>query len=395
VTHRLKGTLWLIAVVLLGRMALAEDRVEPLSMSAEDYRRLAPTDQRALLVGAFERRLEHSKNLYCEVQETPKCFEYDSGTIGKLRRSDAGPQFRHWRLDGSYRMDIDWPVSAGSNEMSSRVSTAFYAKDGVRRSAVSYVASDKEGGKTRRLKSGRIDNSHDASIESSEYLYWMAGNHPHKEDFLFYYLLDHQADFDIKVPIDGNKVQLTVPFQPWWAKTPGGKRVLILDPRKGFLPVRGDSRWDAPPSKGHDNWRVEQFLVQESQLVGDVWMPTKLVVRIAGAPAPNNIDVYEIVVSRMEHGTVKPADLAVPFTEGMTIVDAIKGRAYVADAHGNPEKPIPTVRDGASSRDWMQEESVASQARTRTIVVATTVGLLVVCVGSFVVRRARKNVAGS
>ena len=57
-------------------------------------------------------------------------------------------------------------------------------------------------------------------------------------------------------------MQLTVPWQPSWAKKPEGKRVYVLDPEKAFLPIRCESRCDEPAKGGRKPmWRIERFEV--------------------------------------------------------------------------------------------------------------------------------------
>ena len=170
----------------------------------------------------------------------------------------------------------------------------------------------------------------------------------------------HQDQFEIKAPIAGGKVQLTVPWQPSWATKPGGKRVYVLDPRKAFLPIRCDSRWDEAAKRGgKPQWRIERFEVQESRLVGDVWLPTKLTNEVAVAPStvPDSISVCELKVLRIERGAVKPGDLFIPFTAGMQIRDGIEGVTYDVDAQGNAVAPKVDLewviaRNHALSSGW-------------------------------------------
>ena len=180
---------------------------------------------------------------------------------------------------------------------------------------------------------------------SDRYIYWFdrkdSRPNPILGEYLFPYLIRHQDQFDIKSQIAGGKVQLTVPWQPEWTAKPGGKRKYILDPEKGFLPVRCDSRWDdATPVRGKPQWRIEKLAVEESRLVDDVWMPTRLTDETAASTVPDLIDVCDMKVSRIEFGAVKPADLFVRFTGGMEIQDTIEGVTYVTDAAGNAVAPV-------------------------------------------------------
>jgi hypothetical protein len=315
----------------------------PVSMSAEEFGRLSTEEQRQLLTRVFERRLEHSKNLYYEMEQRFTTHENSDGQPGKLlERSTVNRlQYRHWRLGGSFRMDYDALENPNAREVSTHYSCGVNAEEGVGRNTT--VCKD-----GKQPPSGQVQYPFDPT-DNNIYVHWLDGNHsidllngsPHREDYLFRDILMHKDAFEIETPVEGGMVQLTIPYQPGWAEKPGGKRVFLLDPQKGFLPVRGDSRWREAPRNGDQvQWRVERFVVEDSRLVGDVWMPFKLTEQTLASPVPEMIAVVAIKVSRMECGTVKRADLAVRFTEGMKVVDVIEGVSYVADAQGNPAGPV-------------------------------------------------------
>jgi hypothetical protein len=116
-----------------------------------------------------------------------------------------------------------------------------------------------------------------------------------------------------------------------------------LDPQKGFLPVRGKARCERKQG-GQTMWRVDEFTVEESQLVGDVWMPTKLMWIIETLNVGNHLcNVHHISVSQIEAGKVRDEDLEVPFEPGMKIVDAIQGTAYIVGQNGERTHVEPLV----------------------------------------------------
>ena len=92
-----------------------------------------------------------------------------------------------------------------------------------------------------------------------------------------------------------------------------------LDPQKGFLPhslrfaIRRCLKTNEKPL-----WRVEEIRAwTQSRLVGDVWMPTRIVQSTTIVLlVPNVIEVCRISVSRIKLARVKPADLFVPFHQG-------------------------------------------------------------------------------
>jgi hypothetical protein len=238
---------------------------------------------------------------------------------------------------------------------------------------------------------GRIDTLHDEIVESDRYAYWLDGEFAHKEDFLFRYLLDHRKEWNIEAPVDGDTVQLTVPWQPWFSDKPLGKRTFVLDRQKGFLPIKGHSRWDRTLGNGKPSWRVEDFVVQDSRLVSDVWMPTKLREEVWASSVPDRIVVEEIEATDIKIGAVTPEDLHVPFTEGMQIVDAIKGVSYVADARGDPAGRIEPVFGAQPPEPPQQGRSVI----WRYGVALVSLGLLVTVAAWLVLRQRRRRSAES
>ncbi len=91
------------------RMALAELPQEnnqtnrPVTMSAEEFGRLPAAEQRALLARAFQRRLEHKKNLHYESDEVMKRYTNRNGKPGEPVEGSAHWRFRLWLLGDSFR----------------------------------------------------------------------------------------------------------------------------------------------------------------------------------------------------------------------------------------------------------------------------------------------------
>ncbi len=315
------------------------EKLRTVSMSAEAFGRLSAAEQRALLVRIYRRRLEQSQNLFYEVDVTWRYYEDDHGHPGKPRKLSASDrhQYRHWLLGDSFRTDHDGFANIGDAEPSRCSSYAQNAVEGVAR----LTGIDKTG---KTPPSGEIQYPNLSDDGGDDYIYWFdhRGRKPssYLGEYLFPYLIGHQDQFEIKAPIADGKVQLTVPWQPLWAEKPGGKRVYVLDPQKGFLPIRCDSRWDdVTLRRGEPLWRVERLAVQESRLVGDVWLPTKLTNEVATPSIHKLHTVCELKVLRIEPAVVKLDDFFLPFTAGMQVRDTIEGVTYVADAQGNAVNP--------------------------------------------------------
>lgn len=324
----------LIAKAVQEAAPARSELVPPSSMSAEEFARLSAADQRALLVRAFEWQVGHLNNVYFEVDALYSWYENRNGEIGAVKQDPPSrhTRYRHWRLGDSFREDSETFDDATSTNVSFRSSLGNNAEEGVAR----YVHFSLKG---ERPPQGQVQypispNDHDP------YIHWLSHSPEPKTtmprvEYLFPYLLEHQSEYEIAAPVDGDFVRLSFPWKTDWAEQPGGQRVYLLDPKKGFLPVRCDSRYDDPPTDPRRMWRIEQFLVEESRLVDDVWTPVRLTEAVAGSPAPDQFAVFRITVSRMESGTVKLPDLFIPFPEGTRVQDVLEGATYVVDAEGN------------------------------------------------------------
>ena len=351
-------------------------------MSVDEFRQLSAAEQRALLAALFQRRLELAKNIHVASTSSCDLHKYLDGQIGEKVTSTYFDRFRLWRLNNSYRMDSETYKDRGAPDPAQTVSSAFYADEGFGRYTV----------RQHHMKAGvgRIDTAHDPIVESNRYAYWLDGDFPHKEFYLFRYLLDHREEWGVEAAAEGDAVTLTVPWQPWFSDKPLGERRFLLDPQKGFLPVQGHSRWDRTLGNGKPSWRVEDFVVEESQLVGDVWMPTKLREEVWASSVADQIAVYEIEASDFKVGTVTAEDLHVAFTEGMDIVDAVKGVNYIADANGNPAGPVKPVLGAPLAKPPEQGEAATSRRYAVTLISAG----VFVCLVAWLWLRQRRRRAG-
>ena len=316
------------------------ENFKPVSMSAEEFGRLPAAEQRALLVRVFQRRMEHAKNLLYETDEKIRFYENLNGGPGKLREENAGNyrHFRYWRLGDSYRLDTELHYSLNGAPVVSRESIAVNGEEGVGR--VWWLSSD-----TKMPPRGQVIYPRDPPVLFQRYLRWLSRVYdPSRdggEEYWFPNLIACMNEFEIHTVPGGDLVQLSRSHSLELPRPATAKEVYVLNPRKGFLPIRFETLWDAPASGNSPRqWQSEKFMVEESRLVGDVWMPVRLREEQAHSAIPDRITVLETTVSRIEHGTATPADIKVEFTEGTQIVDTIEGVRYVADAQGKPAGPV-------------------------------------------------------
>lgn len=335
--------------------------------TASEFNSMPVEEQRAAIVSAIEYRLKHAGNLSYEVDLELTISNNKNGKPSGVKEVAAFRRCRAWRHGGSFRVESDMFEPGHNDDVTQWVNSGFDGSEGVARSTVRFSNGHTPG--------GRIDTVPDRIIIDDRYAYYLDGNYPHEEEFLLRELLKFRDEWDLAAT-GKDTVQIVVPFKPWWEKKPGGKRVIDLNPEKGFLPIAGESRWDGKDANGIAHWRIERFVVEESQNVDGVWMPTRLHEEIASSASPETIAVYDTKVTAIEHGEVTAENLYVPFTKGMEIVDAIRAVTYVSDANGNPAGPTVAVY-GAGELSAVTPESATNRGLLIGINVAVVIALAI------------------
>jgi hypothetical protein len=315
----------------------AADDATAYSLTIDDFCRLPAADQKCHLKKSFNRRLQVTENIRYEARLRGRTYKYRDGRVGEITHDLNGRNYRHWRLGNSYRIESE----KGGAEVLNPVefgNSGFDSCTGVVTSTVRFASSPRIF--------ARIGFDHDVDIREDRYAYWLDGK-PDKMGEADYLIRDLVGQFDeyiIEAPVEQDKVRLTIPWQPVWSGKPIGTRQFILDPGKGFLPIRGTAYCKLEETGGEPMWRSEDFSVGASRSVRDVWMPTNLKELIrASSTGEDHIVVWETDVTKIESGTVTATDLAVPFLAGTEVVDAIRGVSYVVGPGGEQAKLQPLV----------------------------------------------------
>jgi len=306
---------------------------EEINMSPTTFRQLSLDDQKAVVIVAIARRLEHSKNLRLEVDSRAWSHRSPDRPTWEMPNDPsllANPdRYRACFLNGSYLMEASMysrfkPVD--SQVPVQNVLNTWDREQGVNRSRV-------RQSQVPDRTDYQIGTDQDEIIVSgNRYWYWLDGERStHGEHFLRY-LYDNRDQISIDPAVDGEKtVTIRVPWDPWWKREYCGETRLALDPEKGFLPVETHGHWE----KG-DQWRIQEYYVLDSKLVGDVWMPTKLQeIRRASLLRPDEATVYNLTVLSIEQGVI-PEDLVLEFPVGAEVADKIQGVFYIVGPHGEP-----------------------------------------------------------
>ncbi len=345
------------------------------AMSIEEFRRLSPVDQKAIVKGAFERRLELARNIHYEALQTGQIHRYKDGRLGEPYFRLKGRRYRHWRLGDSWRIDSE----KGGYDVSEPTDfgkCSFDASAGVRRSTLKY--------KEWPRLFGRIDVRPHVDLHENRYAYWLDGKTDARSqaDYLIRDVIDWFDQCQLEAPVTPNLVRLTIPWRPIWSKKPIGTRQFDLDPAKGFLPIRGKAHCEMKRERARTMWRHEEFSVEDASLVGDVWMPIRLKEMIrASSGSPDQAAIWETRVNRIEAGKVTAKDLEVPFPEGTEVQDAIHGTFYVVGPGGRriKERPLVGARRG---RHTSLPRTMAGSRHQRTlwaVLLFNAAGAVAVC----------------
>jgi hypothetical protein len=323
--HRLDCRTLTLIVGLVGLAIPAQAMDDSVSFSTtiDEFRRLAPDQQISLLKRAFERRLRLGENLYYEAMQRGHVSKSIDGKVGERKGNLNGRRYRHWRRGDSYRIDSE---KGGADVLKPNefAESSFDSRTGL-------VTKTSRFSESPRMF-GRIDRDQSYDIRENRYAYWLDGKPDSQTnaDFLIRQLVDQSDHYEIEVLAGRPEVGLTIPWIPPWSKTPLGTRTFLLDPVKGFLPIQGRAHLEQPRPNGKLIWRDEEFFVGASQLVGDVWMPTKLKEQIRASPTgPDHVAIWETEVTLIKAGSVTEEDLIVHLLEGTEVVNVIEGSAYV------------------------------------------------------------------
>ena len=297
------------------------------SMTADEFGKLSEPEQRDLLVKAFGQHLEQGRNLFYETEQVYQAFDSKNWQPGKpTKRYDPYHRYlyRNWQLGDSFKTEMFRYDDPKQTDFHLHFADVENARERINRNMAIY-----KPGETNQIQ-GFVDYPHKEltlddrfhSFPSPDDLMSCSGS----QQYFFQYLMSRKDKCEIKSPVAGGKVQLVVAHH-------GEKQVFILDPQKGFLPIRFDARFDIPATKDRERfWYEVKFEVQESRLVDNVWMPVKM--RSQSLSYKDVLVIQETRVLRTESGSVKPADLVLPFTKGMRVADVILGITYTVDSQG-------------------------------------------------------------
>lgn len=326
-------------------------------MSKEQFSKLSMDDRRDVVIAAFEHRLKHGQNVHYRVLVSLHNSEFKNDKVGKTVWAGIKFGFEHWRLGDSYRMDTDQYGDVSNHTPLQHVSSSFDAREGRSRGTV----------KSSRLKGtyARIDQVHSPVIVHNRYVNWLDGVQNSHAHHVFRLALNARSELQVELSPKDSFIIVKFPWTPYREPKPIGEWVLHLDPIKGFLPIQAYGQWEKGTPTLNQSYRREKFIINESLLVGDVWMPASIQEVVQASTLDSSLaNVWNTKITEIRQGEVSAKDLVVPIEKGMRVVDAIAGVSYTADEAGKAAGPIrpfgsrPAARAGASlsgssNRRWL------------------------------------------
>ncbi|MCP4675115.1 MAG: hypothetical protein GY854_06340 [Deltaproteobacteria bacterium] len=360
--HR-RCTLMIPVVAVLNTLAVLHS-IAPAQTMPKDFDALRDTSKIELLMLKLEQREEAVRNVKARFVTLMYNVELSEGKTG-ARLSDnhkLGSDNRYdcelARRDGNYRMSIAWFVPEQPDRPTLKAITSMDVKSGVSRS----IATRPESPQVY----GAIDTIPDSMIEAGRFFYWFADSfHKEVEEYPILYLLKKRDLVRYGGLSEQGLVRISITeSEP--RNDFHDTREVLLDPEKGYLPVRIHRRWEFrdKPDNGVSSFSDQTTQVAETKELNGVWFPTHIVKTVFGrwSSSEGFASVYDTSVEEITLGDVTPADLEVHFPEDAKVHDKIRGQWHVvrdgtlqgAEPLGLEPQEIELAGEIAPSTDWLR-----------------------------------------
>ena len=297
------------------------------SLSHEVVKSMDLNKLKAHIKSALEYRIAQCRNISYEVETRCGLCKFDEQVPHDFTQLFTSEHIKCWAIGNSFLIE---------NERRDRQSgivtyirkDAFDAKEGVMR----YYGMEHPSGDN---KFGALDSEVTrAPFSSHTYIYWldMPDQYEYVGERFLGKCVSNYDNWQIRVLPDAF-VELQCNWKLPLNKDVVGKVSYVLDPLKGFLPSSCNGLWkDAKGANYFKQYEV-RFIVDESKLVNEVWMPTKLRDAICpnGEKAKGNLFITK--VNRVEIGRTTESDLQLSFPPGTEVQDRLKGVVFTAGAN--------------------------------------------------------------
>lgn len=379
-----------IVTLLFCEATFADVQTSELS-KYEAFSQLSPDEMKNQLAKAFLHRIDFTRNLFILVEISGEQKAYNDATklIGQLITPYSQKTYRLWLYKDQYR--TDYPIRKNrDNQLFQNVVATYNAREGLHKGTVTTP-------ETKDRIFARIDTRQDTTAFRNLFWIWLndgfcdptTEEHLPRRDYVFPDLLKNKSSWTIILLPDEKKIKIEYPFSSGFeVKESKGTKVLTLDPEKDFLPVSIRSRFDETQSNGQKFWVEKNLQVENSKIIDGEWMPTAFTEESAASWVEGKINVFRVKIEEIKHGKVSDSDVALKFSEGTEVVDAINGIAYKTDASGNP---IQSTIEPLYGLDPSQMKMPQPKNKTRPILIV--VGLFMIIAALYMQFQKRKKAA--
>ncbi len=264
------------------------------------FERLDSKERELFLVHIFEKRLEHSRNVYYESTQIMRRHHFKNGTVGETLSNGLKFKFQNWRHGDSWLME-----------------TQTYGKPtNVSPSAIYRTGYDADSNISNGTRSHNGNTATEEWFEKSvgvislnnRYENWFDGKDENVRSYIFRGLVNARDGYQVTI-LETGFVELVIPWKRHF-KGPVGSWTYLLDPTKGFMPVHGIGKWSLKRQDGREIWRIKEFAVEQSKKAGNIWMPTEIYETLrSDALGDDEIMVFIIGVAKIENGGVTSDDV--------------------------------------------------------------------------------------
>jgi hypothetical protein len=336
-----------------GKVVDADGRAD-LSLSTADFYALSEKKQHGFFLAALKDRVRQMQNVAVAVQLLYCRAEYADRTIGKTLEMFGKDEYEFLKVGDSYkfvyRQYLKDGATGGSVSRLFESRSAYDAESGVSRMLVDH--------RDMATLTARIDRRHVPLVKKNWYGFFLSGNVGQFRRSYISYILDypHALSFERDAEAKSYIVAKTDIVMD------DGRREVRrfwFDPAKDFLMTKVEDHWEVPAEDGKVVFVHRDVFVRESREVSGTWMPVSIVWANRSEKTPHGeASIYDVKVSSIKFGSVKPTDLEVVFPKGTEVNDMVRQVRYVAGReeeavpYGVPKqppsllgKPLPDVKD--------------------------------------------------
>jgi hypothetical protein len=318
------------------------------SLTHEAIKSLSPDELKAVIKGALEYRLSRCRNIHFVLDHRVGLCAFGEQVPSETTLLLKHEQVECWAIGYTFRIDKEDRDRETGARKYVRIDS-YDAETGV----VKYLGMKPDGSD----KYAAIDSRMQRQAFSAPYIYWlnMPDQHLYIGEFFIAKIVAQINTWQVRVLPDG-LVELVCDWSLILNKDAAGKLTYTLDPVKGFLPISCHGRWKNPtpkPNANHIQYEL-RFVVDESTLVSDLWMPTKLrdATCLNDDKAKGNLHIQ--TVKTVELGSTKESDVRLPFSQGTSVQDRLRGITFKVGPNGEEETPqtlYMTLPNPAADKD--------------------------------------------